>query len=340
MSTSDQGSPEDPDQRASASDENDRGPKDDRRARPPRAPGSERTKGWGGVARHSAQRSTDDQREWVEQRRIDVAQDPSEIPDPEIAAEREAQRERRKLRREQLQSEARAAIERSSAPEPEPAPAVRERRPLSTIKRSRGPEDALHAALGDRDGAKAFSALIVASEALDNERYIQACKVLEPIFKQAPDVAEVRELYGLALYGLREWTEAIEQLEAYRNLAASAEEHPVLADCHRAVGAYDDVEWLWDELREASPSGPIVTEGRIVTAATRAERGERQSAVRLLEKGWKRPKRPKEHHLRRAYALADLYERTGATTKSRELFGWVAACDADFGDALARSATG
>jgi tetratricopeptide (TPR) repeat protein len=339
MSTSGQGSSEKPDHRA-AVEENERVPKDDRRARPPRAPGSERTKGWGGVARHSAQRSTDDQREWVEQRKIDQAEDTREEPDPELVAQREEQREQRKLRREQLQGEARAAIERSGSPEAAPAPAARERAPLSTIKQRREPEDALHIALGDRDGTRAFTALVAASDALDNERFTHARKVLEPLVKQAPDVAEVRELYGLAFYGLREWTEAIEQLESYRSLAGSAEEHPVLADCHRAVGNYDDVEWLWDELREASPSGPIVTEGRIVTAATRAERGDRQSAVRLLEKGWKRPKRPMEHHLRRAYALADLYGRTGASTKSRELFGWVAGHDADFGDALSRSATG
>jgi tetratricopeptide (TPR) repeat protein len=306
-----------------------------------RTTGDERTKQWGGLARHSAQRSTDDQREWVEQRKVDAADDTNEEPDPELIAEREAKREQRRIRREQLQSEARAAIERSGDTKPvSPSPPARERSPLSTTRRRREPEDALHTALGDREGAKAFSVLIAASDALDNERFTHARKLLEPLAKTAPDVAEVRELLGLAYYGLRDWPEAIEQLEAYRTLAGSAEEHPVLADCHRAVGAYDDVDWLWDELREASPSGPIVTEGRIVTAATLAERGERQSAVRLLEKGWKRPKRPMEHHLRRAYALADLYGRTGASTKSRELFGWVALHDNDFGDALARSAAG
>jgi hypothetical protein len=40
-------------------------------------------------------------------------------------------------------------------------------------------------------------------------------------------------------------------------------------------------------------------------------------AVRELERGWSVPKRARDHHLRRAYALADLYERSGATPRAR-----------------------
>jgi hypothetical protein len=42
------------------------------------------------------------------------------------------------------------------------------------------------------------------------------------------------------------------------------------------------------------------------------------------------------HHLRMAYALADLYERAGDLPKARELFGRVAASDEDFVDVQAR----
>ena len=45
-----------------------------------------------------------------------------------------------------------------------------------------------------------------------------------------------------------------------------------------------------------------------------------------------RPRRAQEHHLRRAYALADLEERVGDVSRARELFGWVAAQDPDFAD--------
>ena len=55
-------------------------------------------------------------------------------------------------------------------------------------------------------------------------------------------------------------------------------------------------------------------------------------AIQLLEQGWRFPKRPKVHHLRRAYALADLYERAGDVGRARELFGRIRAADPSFAD--------
>ena len=48
------------------------------------------------------------------------------------------------------------------------------------------------------------------------------------------------------------------------------------------------------------------------------------------------PSRARDHHLRRAYALADLYERSGAEPRARELFIWVRNHDARFADVAAR----
>ena len=79
-------------------------------------------------------------------------------------------------------------------------------------------------------------------------------------------------------------------------------------------------------------------EGRIVAAGTQADRGFIDSGVRILEKGWKVPSEPMMHHLRRAYALADLLERDGKIPKSRKLFAWVASKAPEFGDAAERAA--
>ncbi len=106
----------------------------------------------------------------------------------------------------------------------------------------------------------------------------------------------------------------------------------MLADCYRAQGRFADVEALWSELSAVSPSGALVNEGRIVMAGAIADRGDVDAAVRMLAKGWKRPSRPKEHHLRRAYALADLYERSGDVPRARALFDWIVAKDPDFVD--------
>jgi len=177
-----------------------------------------------------------------------------------------------------------------------------------------------------RDAGKAFEA----------ERFKDAIIALRPVVREAPELPEGRELMGLAHYRSGKWKEAIEHLEAFREISGSTEQHPVLADCHRAMKNWTDVDELWTELGESSPSGELVVEGRIVTAGARADRGELDAAIRLLEQGWKPPKRPRAHHLRRAYALADLYDRAGRAPRARELFAWVASHDKNLADVEAR----
>ena len=96
------------------------------------------------------------------------------------------------------------------------------------------------------------------------------------------------------------------------------------------------VEELWDELRDASPSGSLVTEGRIVAAGALADQGKVSAAINLLERGWRFPKRAKDYHLRRAYTLADLYERSGTIPKARDLFVWIKNQDKNYGDVVSR----
>lgn len=173
------------------------------------------------------------------------------------------------------------------------------------------------------DAARAFAA----------ERFIDSRRILKPIAQEVPDSPEVRELYGLALYRLGKWREAAAQLEAFVAITGgSVEQHPVLADCYRALGRYERVDELWAELREVSPSPELMAEGRIVTAGTLADRGRLSDAVILLAKGFKLPARAEEHHLRRAYALADLYERSGDLPQARQLFGRIAALSPDYVD--------
>ena len=110
----------------------------------------------------------------------------------------------------------------------------------------------------------------------------------------------------------------------------------MLADCYRARERWADVDALWVELRDASPDAATVTEGRIVAAGALADQHELAAAIKLLSKGWQLPSRPAEHHLRRAYALGDLYERAGEVPRARDLFSWVVARDPEFIDARER----
>ncbi len=190
--------------------------------------------------------------------------------------------------------------------------------------------------LGARPAGKARSDLDDAARAYENDRFTESLRLTARLSRQAPEVPEVRELHGLSLYRMGRWPAAIVELEAFRQLAGTAEQNAVLADCYRALRRWSDVDELWDELREASPSPAVVNEGRIVMAGSLADRGDLAGALRLIEKGWHIPARPQSHHLRRAYAMADLYERSGAPVRARELFLWVRSIDVDFADVVDR----
>jgi tetratricopeptide (TPR) repeat protein len=177
------------------------------------------------------------------------------------------------------------------------------------------------------NGARAFRA----------GRYEDARKILAPMADRAPGSVAVRELHGLALYRLGRWKQAARELEAFVEYSHSTEQHPVLADCYRALKKYGRVDELWLELREASPSAELVGEGRIVVAGSQADRGDLRTALKTLgHPSWRMPRRPRDYHLRRAYALADLYERSGDVPRARQMFGRIKGADPSFGDVKAR----
>ena len=177
--------------------------------------------------------------------------------------------------------------------------------------------------LGDGPGGRAAARLREAARAFEDERFGEARRILNTLVERAPHVAEVVELLGLTHYRMGHWRAAAHRLEDFRRITGGTEQHPVLADCYRAQGRWSDVDELWSELRASSPGASLVTEGRLVTAGALADRGRLADAIQLLERGWSVPRRPRDHHLRRAYALADLYERSGAVPRARQLFGWL-----------------
>jgi tetratricopeptide (TPR) repeat protein len=185
-------------------------------------------------------------------------------------------------------------------------------------------------------GAKLAQRVADAGRAFERERYDDARRILLPLIRQTPGAPIVRELMGLIWYRLGRWSDAITELEAFRSLTGSTEQHPVLADSYRALRRYDEVEALWAELREASPSAELVAEGRIVVAGSMADRGDLASAIRLIGPSVARVKRPRAHQLRLLYVLADLYERAGDVPRARALFDRLLAADGSFADAPAR----
>ena len=175
-----------------------------------------------------------------------------------------------------------------------------------------------------------------ASRAFRRERFEEARGILRPLAEQAPTAESVRELLGLCYYRLGRWKLAIAELEAFRGLNGSTEQHPVLADCYRAVSRHRKVAELWEELRAVSPSASLVAEGRIVYAGSLADQGKLTDAIAVLSQSKPPAKKPQEHHLRVTYALADLHERAGDVPRARQLFAIVAAADPELGDVAAR----
>ena len=177
-----------------------------------------------------------------------------------------------------------------------------------------------------------------AGRAFERERYGDARRILQQLASRAPGAPAVRELYGVTLYRLGRWRDAIRELEAFRTLSGSVEQHPVLADSYRALGRHHEVDELWSELRAASPGAALVAEGRIVAAGALADRGDLAGAITLLARGVGPSRKMREHHLRLRYALADLYERAGDIPRARQLFDQVADAAPDYADVEARRA--
>ncbi len=212
-------------------------------------------------------------------------------------------------------------------PDADPAPKKRKR-----AKSSVDVSDVEFVGLAGETESKLRRRLAEAAVAFERERFGDAIKLLTSIDKLAPGVPEVLELRGLSAYRQGRWREAIRDLTAFEEAVGTVEQHPVLADCHRARGSWAEVENLWRELGDASPSAELVEEGRIVMAGALSDQGRLREAIRLLEGAPRAPRKPKVHHLRRWYALADLYERAGDSKRARRVFTQIREVDDQFGD--------
>jgi tetratricopeptide (TPR) repeat protein len=229
-------------------------------------------------------------------------------------------------------SRAQEPTRRTRTTKPRPAPAKRRRR----VKTTEASEEL--ARLAGRNARRAQDQLARAAEAFAAGRERDAMRMLRPLRDAYPDASAVRELLGLCHYRIGQYAAATKELDAFVALTDSVEQHPVLMDCARATGKYHRVEELWEELATASPSSALVTEGRIVLAGARADRGRLREAIATLDRRSGDVKRVQDHHLRLWYALADLYERAGEIPKARTLFLKVRKHDAGFADVAERLA--
>jgi len=168
-----------------------------------------------------------------------------------------------------------------------------------------------------------------AVEAYNRGRYQDAVRWIRPVVEQAPAVAAIREVAGLANYRAGKWRAALVHLRAHADLTGDVTHLPALMDCERALGHPRKVGWIFEEVRAASPAIEVLSEARIVLAATLSDRGKLDEAIRLLVDAGvdRRVRNPAERHVRQWYVLADLYERSGDVPRARDLFTRVALAD-------------
>lgn len=219
----------------------------------------------------------------------------------------------------------------------ERAPAARRgaERPEAARRRSRLPAEVTREVerAGGRRGQQMAERLGYAAEAYARDRYPEARSLLRPLAHELPAVASVRELYGLVLYRVGSWSAALKELLEAARLADSVDQHPVIADCYRALRRYRKVEEVWEQLRRGGASAEVMAEGRLVRAGALADQGNLAEAIELLEDAAGRElRRPRLDHLRQWYALGDLYERSGDIPKARSYFHRVATHDPEHAD--------
>lgn len=194
----------------------------------------------------------------------------------------------------------------------------------------------MSAAVGERRAERLAERLSAAADALDRDRYDEARRLVTPLVRELPGVAAVHEVAGLANYRLGRWKQAATELEAARLLREDVTLLPVLADAHRALRRWAEVDRIWARVKAASPPHQVMSEARIVVAGSLADRGEIKQAIALLSESTGTPKRVRDHHLRQWYALADLYDRAGDTVAASRWFRTVAKHDPQFVDVADR----
>jgi tetratricopeptide (TPR) repeat protein len=220
---------------------------------------------------------------------------------------------------------------------PSGAAVKRRRRPGRVVPEEVG--DELRAIGGAKLAGNLVPKLAEAARAYEHDRYREALTMLRTLSALAPESPSVRELHGLTLYRLGRWKDALRELQTAHELSGSYDQHPVMADCERALGRHQRVEALWTELRQAGVSSDLLAEGRLVEAGSLADRDEVPRAIALLSPAASRPvRRPEDRHVRQWYALADLYERVGDLPRARDLFSRVVRSDPELSDAAERLA--
>ena len=143
----------------------------------------------------------------------------------------------------------------------------------------------------------------------------------------ASRIPAVREAVGLAAYHAGQWQSAIGELRAYHRMTGRQSHLAMLADCERALGRSERAIDLYRGADRNQMSRDEAAELLIVAAGARADLGQRDAALAMLQVPELRADEPWVARLR--YAYADALLGVGRRDDAREWFARAAEVDED-----------
>jgi tetratricopeptide (TPR) repeat protein len=149
----------------------------------------------------------------------------------------------------------------------------------------------------------------------------------------------VREVLGMALYGLERWEEALQELKAYKRMSRRVDQNHLIADCLRALGRpAEAVPLAEEELRMAAVPNEAKAEAVIVAASALADLGRHGEALALLRRAKTREDVAEPYTLRLWYVTGEVLARLGRPDEAAEQFRKVVRHDPGAFDAAERLA--
>ncbi|HXF56580.1 MAG TPA: tetratricopeptide repeat protein [Actinomycetota bacterium] len=199
----------------------------------------------------------------------------------------------------------------------------------------------VRAAAAPGRGERAVRALEEAVALLEAGRPAEALRRAEEAKALAHRSGAVREVLGMALYGVERFRDALRELLAYRRMTGRLDQNHLIADCHRALGAPDRAVEAAREALRASVPEEVRAEATVVGAAALADLGRYDEALALLRSFPTRDDVARPFDLRVWYMAGDVLERAGRPREAAREFARVVRHDPeafDAGERLARLA--
>src|SRR5919109_5346649 len=185
----------------------------------------------------------------------------------------------------------------------------------------------------------AMSRLARAIELLDREDPKAAAAEAEKAKSIAPRSGAVREVLGLAYYGLGRWQEALTELKAYKRISGRSDQNHLIADSLRGLGRPREAVPLADEaLRSKGVPSEAKAEAVIVAASALADQGRFAEALAFLGRARTRDEVSEGYTLRLWYVKGDILERSGRHGEAAAEFRRIMRHDASAFDAAERLA--